>query len=424
VLAVTEAERARDALERQVGVLDHSSHLQQLLLAAIIEGGGLTVIARTVAVELRCEVGVYGPTGDLVASHCGSPAGGRLPARLTDPAPPRGQRPRDEDPRLWARPVFADGDRAGYVVLVQDAHPAELMEAVAGHTGMACSLALLRERAASRARTDALEQILWDLLQGSVEHRVAARTRAAQLGISLSRAVRVVLAQIDNVEEIAGPPDPASSQADRVRRDVLRAVRTLDESRGPALVGLQGDLLAAVVSDMDGPRSRELVDEMAAAVRARLPGLRVTWGVSRGHADVVALPGAVNEARTALAAARRLGGRAAYLYDELGIERLLLGDGTDPDLRTFMDDVAGPLLAYDRANSGGLIDTLRAFFDADCSQRAAAERLFVHPKTLRYRLERVRQLTGLDLSRHEDRMRADLALRLLRTARSGTGDPG
>ena len=43
----------------------------------------------------------------------------------------------------------------------------------------------------------------------------------------------------------------------------------------------------------------------------------------------------------------------------------------------------------------------------------AAERLFVHHKTLRYRLERIKHLTGLDLSRHEDRMRADFALRLL-----------
>jgi DNA-binding PucR family transcriptional regulator len=125
------------------------------------------------------------------------------------------------------------------------------------------------------------------------------------------------------------------------------------------------------------------------------------------------LPNALSEAETALAAARRLGGRNALLYEELGIVRLLLGSGNDPDLQTFIEEVTGPLIAYDRDNDGALIRTLRAFFDADCSQRVAAERLFVHHKTLRYRLERIRQLTGLDLSRHEDRMRADFALRLL-----------
>jgi DNA-binding PucR family transcriptional regulator len=114
-----------------------------------------------------------------------------------------------------------------------------------------------------------------------------------------------------------------------------------------------------------------------------------------------------------LSASQRLGGDNVFLYEELGVVRLLLGSGSDPDLQTFIEDVTGPLVAYDRDNDGSLVRTLRAFFDADCSQRAAAEKLFVHHKTLRYRLERIKQLTGLDLSRHDDRMRADVALRLL-----------
>jgi DNA-binding PucR family transcriptional regulator len=81
--------------------------------------------------------------------------------------------------------------------------------------------------------------------------------------------------------------------------------------------------------------------------------------------------------------------------------------------------VTGPLVDYDRAHGAALVQTLRAFFDADCSQRVAAERLFIHHKTLRYRLERIKQMTGLDLNRHEDRMRADFALRLLQV---GTPD--
>ena len=92
---------------------------------------------------------------------------------------------------------------------------------------------------------------------------------------------------------------------------------------------------------------------------------------------------------------------------------MLLGSGDAPDLQAFVREVTGPLIEYDSKNDGALLRTLRAFFDADCSQRTAAERLFVHHKTLRYRLGRIQQLTGLDLGHHEDRMRADLALRLL-----------
>lgn len=81
--------------------------------------------------------------------------------------------------------------------------------------------------------------------------------------------------------------------------------------------------------------------------------------------------------------------------------RLDCTDGADDT--SFMPVLlTGSLIDYDARNSGALLRTLRAFFDADCSLRTAAERLFVHHKTLRYRLERIQQLTGLDLGRHED----------------------
>jgi len=421
--ARADAERARDALQHQVSVLDRSSRLQHDLLTTVVEGGGLPSIARTVAAELDCEIGVYGPDGTLLASHSGRRLVSSLPATVGRPT----RRRRAVADRSWVRPVYADGDQVGHVVLLPGGGSDEMMEATAGQVAMACSLALLRERAASRARAEAIEQVLWDLLQGPVEHRLAARTRAQQLGLALTGALRVVHGRIENVEELAAEHGWDTSGTERLRRQVLRTVRTLDDGRGLGLASLRGDLLVAIASDLGRSEARDLVNAFSAAVRTEWPDLRMTWGISREHHDVVDLPGALNEARTALSAARRLGGENAFLYEELGIVRPPLGSGDGPDLQTFIDDVTGPLVAYDRDNDGALIRTLRAFFDADCSQRVAAERLFVHHKTLRYRLERIRQLTGLDLSRHEDRMRADFALRLLQvnqTAGDDGADPG
>ena len=118
------------------------------------------------------------------------------------------------------------------------------------------------------------------------------------------------------------------------------------------------------------------------------------------------------QARTATQSARRLGSTAALAYDELGVVRLLIGTPDAADIHAFMQEMLGPLLAYDEERNGALVPMLEAFFAEDCRQRDAAARLFVHPKTLRYRLEKIRELTGLDLASHTDRMRADLALRI------------
>ncbi|MBN9790047.1 PucR family transcriptional regulator [Pseudonocardia sp. TMWB2A] len=414
VAAAAELSRAHDALQNQHTLLDRASRLQQELLRIVVGGGGLPAVTRTVATELGCEVAVYGPDGARVAGHRARDLVSRLPASV----PTRGGEivPTPEDRASLAHPVYADGDQVGQVLFARCGPSQDLLAAVAGQVAMACSLALMRERAVGRARAEAAEQVLWDLLQGSVEHRLAARTRAQHLGIALTGGLRVLHGRIENVEVLTAQHGWDTSQVDRVRRRVLRIVRTL-HGRGLSLASLRGDLLVAVAADLDRIGAKNLVNAFSGAVHSELPELRLRWGISREYHEAVDLPSALNEARTALSAAKRFGGQDVFLYEELGIVRLLLGSGDDPDLQTFVDEVTGPLLDYDRDNDGSLIRTLRAFFDADCSQKLAADRLFVHHKTLRYRLERIRKLTGLDLGRHEDRMRADFALRLLQVTR-------
>jgi hypothetical protein len=71
------------------------------------------------------------------------------------------------------------------------------------------------------------------------------------------------------------------------------------------------------------------------------------------------------------------------------------------------------LLALDERGAGGLIETLEAWLDAFGDVTAAAAALFIHPNTLRYRLRRITELSGLDLTDPEQRFAAMLQLRIL-----------
>lgn len=414
--AMAELVDVRDALEEQISVLRWSSTLQRTLLDAVLEGADLAAIARTVVASTGCQIGIYGPEGERIAHHRAGAPSTDLPATLcsvgrsgcTTVALESGA-----EVRVWVQPVVADGDKLGCVCLLPGSESPVTMEVVTGQVAMACSLTLLRQRAASRARAQALEQVLWDLLQGPVEHRVAARSRARQMGVRLSGSLRVLYGRLENVGELAVERGWDTSHSEKVRRDVLRAIEAADTAPGLVLAAVRGDWIVAIVRGADRDSVKDLASRMTTASREAVLGVRLTWGVSRTGTDPVELPRSFDEANTALSAAHRLGGEGIFLYEELGIVRLLLGSGDDPDLQTFIRDVTGPLIDYDRENNGALVRTLRMFFDANCSQKLAAERLFIHHKTLRYRLDQIKQHTGLDLSRHDDRMRADVALRLL-----------
>jgi len=95
---------------------------------------------------------------------------------------------------------------------------------------------------------------------------------------------------------------------------------------------------------------------------------------------------------------------------DLGLTGLLAGV-SDDRLVEFAERHLGPLTEHDRTRSGNLLETLRAYLETG-EQQAAARRLKVHPNTLRYRLDRIREVTGMELEDPETRLNLAVALRV------------
>ncbi|WP_181447651.1 MULTISPECIES: helix-turn-helix domain-containing protein [unclassified Rhodococcus (in: high G+C Gram-positive bacteria)] len=416
---VSELDAAKMSLERQFALLSRSSELQQSLLDIVLSNNAIEgSVARTLGTELGCDVVIASASGDIDAHYPRALDAVAIIAAATGESGNLPQRAHRVDiehgTSIWAHPIVAGDAQYGAVFLHGDNTSADLMSIACSQGAMVCSLAQLQARAASAARAEALDQLLWDLLDGTPEQRSAARTRTHQMGVRLKGAHRVAYGVIDNAEALADREGWSTSSLDQARRSILDKIRACSSPASPTLSAIRGNWIVVLAPIKDRERARLQLDKYRALVTGVHADFSVSWGMSSVHDDPSGYPTAFDEARTAHAAARRLG--AVSLYDELGIVRLLLGSGDSPDLAAFIDEITQPLTEYDQKHEGALLQTLRAFFDANCSQKAAAERLYVHPKTLSYRLELIRKLTDLDLSLHADRMRADLALRLLDVA--------
>ncbi|WP_043266928.1 PucR family transcriptional regulator [Streptomyces sp. CT34] len=173
-----------------------------------------------------------------------------------------------------------------------------------------------------------------------------------------------------------------------------------DESTdGTSADGLHADALLRVVQD---PLSRGLDGDG-----------RLTIGVSASVHSAEGLRGALEEARHARrVAAARPGRVCAAGHEELASHVLLLPFVPDDVRRAFTARLLDPLRDYDRRHRAELIPTLEAFLDCDGSWTRCATRLHLHVNTLRYRVGRIEQLTGRDLSRLEDKLDFFLALRM------------
>jgi DNA-binding PucR family transcriptional regulator len=295
--------------------------------------------------------------------------------------------------------------------------PGDAEEIVIGQAALVAALHHLEQRAADEARADARDEIIWDLLHGSDEYQRAAARRAERLHIDLRRPHRVFCCQLQDIEVIARQEGLEPARTERARHQLRRILQRVSAQHGgPDLVSLRGNAMVAVAPCADPASAHALAAAATEQMTAVLPGLTAIWGASRLHTDPLEYGIAYREATIAMRVAARPQGGGVAVFDELGVTRLLLAPGDQPDLADYVREVLGPVLEYDRERSTPLIATLRAYLESDCSLNAAAQRLAVHHKTLRYRLNRIGELTRLDLRRHEDRFRADLALRILQVS--------
>ncbi|MBY4127065.1 helix-turn-helix domain-containing protein [Rhodococcus fascians] len=156
-------------------------------------------------------------------------------------------------------------------------------------------------------------------------------------------------------------------------------------------------------------------DAIRRAVQSVIPGLvgsGTTIGVSAPTA-AADIRSAIEEARYARRLAEGRGADCSVVgHDELATLTILLANVPDDVRRMFTSRLLDPLTEYDDQHNSDLISTLSVYLDTNGAWTRCAEQLHMHVNSVRYRIQRIEELTGRDLSRLEDRIEFYLALRL------------
>jgi hypothetical protein len=158
---------------------------------------------------------------------------------------------------------------------------------------------------------------------------------------------------------------------------------------------------------------RRLAAEIGDAVCARLHAPALAIGLSEALTGTQQVSRAAAQARLALAHAGCEGAPGARVaaFDDLGGRYRLLERLSDEELERMVREVMGRLLAADEQGGTDLAMTMHCFLEHGCSTVETASRLFVHRNTLRKRLARIEESTGISLSSTGGRVEAYLSMR-------------
>jgi sugar diacid utilization regulator len=351
--------------------------------------------------------------------------------RAGDPARALGAFLAADAPGMVRMPVPGPVGSVGAVVawIAGDAtatRHAELTEIVE-----ACALEHARDEARVETESRLRGELVEELIAGEVVSRDSIVRRARLLGADLTNGAVAMIGTLQDPQ--ASGRTGAVSLVERRFLTQVRAVLDLHWPR--ALVDWnKGRLLVLLPTPPEEAGEEGGVDERAhtfarrllAATRETAPGLAVTLALSRHTAEPERLGAALDEAELALSIGERLGRHGDVVtFEETGTYKLLFQIFADrpEELSSFYEQTLEALVRYDEQYQTELVGTLATYLELDGNLAATAGKLYTHRHTVRYRLDRIAELCGLDVGKSDDREKLSLglkAMRLLgRTVRTG-----
>ncbi|HWW89983.1 MAG TPA: helix-turn-helix domain-containing protein [Solirubrobacteraceae bacterium] len=275
------------------------------------------------------------------------------------------------------------------------------------------------ERVSETAAADFLRAVLARQLTGREE----LLGRAKELALDVEDGASMIVARA----HAQAPTD--EGWRGRVRAVAERGAKAVASRSIAALSERDGILGAEVLVLVPGGEeatAARAADGILREMEAALAGYTFALGRSRIAEDPAELPRAASEALLAANVAEGAGDGVALAFEQTGAYRLLLSTMSEnpAELQRFYAETVEPLVAYDEQYETELVRTLETFLEADGNVAGTAQRLFTHRHTIYYRLERVRELSGLDVSSSDGREKLSLGLKAMRVlGLSATGGP-
>jgi sugar diacid utilization regulator len=374
-----------------LGLVERLRGVHLAMVDAVLGGDGLERVAELAADAAGGPVAIVVPRHDVaVAWPPTSVAADALGAlrRYVSSRPAR-----VPDGMTAEAPIESGGELLGVVAMFGEGGPESReflhLAAVASMTDVAVEQA--REEVEQNVRGSFLEDLR---SRPEIDPRDIVR-RAARLGCDLSRGAVILCAELTT---------------DRPRH----VVATVAGDYPGALAQHMGGRVYALLPAAGGDGAPEASLEAARRLATRLQRHGVV-GLSSFYADPAELPRAIQEAELVLDVLRQ---SDAPIAEDIGTGtyRLLFRvlASHPEEVRSFYEDTVAPLVRYDDQYRTDLVGTLEAYLDQNCNMNATASTIYAHRHTVAYRLDRVKELTGLDPMQSEDRERLGLGLKAYR----------
>ncbi|MGM0688523.1 MAG: GAF domain-containing protein [Bacillota bacterium] len=318
-------------------------------------------------------------------------------------------------------PIALANNIMGYVSILENEFQklGEMEFLAIEHAVTVFTLKMMQSKIAYEAEERVSGDFLDDLLNGSYHSAKDMIQRASYIGCDLSDPYQVIYIDIDDYSRHLSKQKGNEGFRSQLKRRVFDIVRNFMEEKIPSsITGIKSDAIV-VIAPYSEHKSLPGLTEAAPLIKERVkemvPEITVSVGIGKVSENIDDIKNSYQEARRAIFIARKFGRKDQVTsYEALGAYKLLFSIKDDANLKLFVNQNLGPILEYDREkNNDVLITTIRQYIFSNYNNQKTADNLFIHLNTLKYRLQKIQDIAGIDLNDPETRLNLQLALKVL-----------
>ncbi len=330
--------------------------------------------------------------------------------------------------RVVKKDVAINNEVTAYLYLAKGENAISELDLMAMESAVTnVAFLLLKKRNGEEVEKSYRHEFLNDLVDGDLDSREDIFERSTFYELEMTKPYILIFINIDSIDEIF--PRQNKRETYRLLRKTFNlAFRTFFSTAKDCIVWTRSNniivlypLLPKHQSEEDDYQeaikdySRDVADRIKTVIENNLDNINITIGLGRFYRDITDLCKSYKEAVTAVKTGKSVwGNNRVYHYEDLGFYRILEKYPDKNELSYYAKEVLGPLVEYDLQHKTHLLQTLEELI-ANCGkQKATADKLFIHTKTLAYRKKKIQEILNISLDDAEAIFNVSMAVKIMK----------
>ena len=400
-------------LKEKTTLLQRSTDIHRKFMELVLDGDEENSIASALSDLIHCPVMIVGPAGNELAfsnQKIESAKILKISDFLNHMAENQGKDiTYDDGLGLLFMPLLSGRQLKilGYIFI--DAQMGELDQLDLIAIEQAATVAtydLARQIAVQEVERHLKRDFFEELLEGGIQSKEKMLSQARKVGCDLSNKPTVIVIDLrkNNLEDKTKNL-PGEDRFNLVKETLFQSISQTVFQHNPLHIFIErGDsflLLPDLEPQVDRNKNRKSINEIAMDIlkvsKEKQKDYEVYIAVGGMNGSIDRLRTSFTEARSALRIGPKLlPGSRIFWYEELAAYTLFENEMIGTEAVQLVKHFLGRLLEYDRNSNTKLVETLEAYFDHNQNLSASAAALYIHPKTMKYRLNRIKEILGTD----------------------------